>query len=407
MTSAQAFEAMEETSSSLLKEPDSRPHDCVFLFRLFTFDIFLAPRDALKDVSLNVIYLLGPIVLFPGQGTRITWQSVLGWGAILSVSILLHELGHGIAARMMGVPVRHIVITLTGGAHTAMGRDSRRASEELLSHAAGPAANFVIAALFGWLWRESPSAFGGNAEFWFASIAAINAWLAIYNCVPVFPLDGASATRAMIWAVSGDRRLATSFVSLAGRLATLSGGAYAAYWCLKNGYMVPGFLSIRLALAGLQGTTADDGQHQWLNLSGLRVVDLMQTPSRCSPDADVRVIIERRLRQQHGNDLVAARRARGPVVVFSPGGEVLGMILASHLSEISRWGSAGVVTATAAMTAREQLVTVGLDTDLATAAIYMEERQVDALLVVDGNEPCGVITIEEISLVAASSGNAA
>ena len=94
----------------------------------------------------------------------------------------LHELAHVAMARLLGVPVRTLsmtafgcVLTLADGALIANGK-------LLLIGAAGPLLNLGIAALC-----QGLSQVAGVA----ALFGAENLLLALFNLLPVFPLDGA------------------------------------------------------------------------------------------------------------------------------------------------------------------------------------------------------------------------
>src|SRR5947209_14284658 len=54
-------------------------------------------------------------------------------------SLIVHELGHALAARRQGIEVRHIQLFLFGGL-TQMSRDTRSPGEEFKIAAAGPLA---------------------------------------------------------------------------------------------------------------------------------------------------------------------------------------------------------------------------------------------------------------------------
>ena len=139
--------------------------------------------------------------------------------AVLVMSVVLHELSHGYVAEMLGDPtprlqgrltvnpLKHLelfgsvivpIITALSGFPFGWAKPiqwnpynvKNRRTGELLISLAGPAANILIALVFGLVIR-----FGVNslpAGFFLIStyIVVTNIALAIFNLVPIPPLDG-------------------------------------------------------------------------------------------------------------------------------------------------------------------------------------------------------------------------
>src|SRR4051812_39889256 len=143
-------------------------------------------------------------------------------------SILLHELGHAIAARREGIEVSGIELFLFGGV-MKMSRDTDSPGAEFRVAAAGPLVTLVLMLLacgaavvlagvdsFWDAARLSSSADASPPEVVVSLLVSMNLLLLVFNLVPAFPLDGGRIARAAAWKVTGDRNRATRFAARIG-----------------------------------------------------------------------------------------------------------------------------------------------------------------------------------------------
>lgn len=105
--------------------------------------------------------------------------------AVIISSILLHEIGHAWGALVQGVPVHRIVLNGCGG-FCQPGRSATRRENELIV-AMGPIVNLTLWAVFSLI----APLLVNETMWWLAiTIAQVNLWLALFNLLPITPLDG-------------------------------------------------------------------------------------------------------------------------------------------------------------------------------------------------------------------------
>lgn len=118
--------------------------------------------------------------------------------AVLVKAILLHELGHGFAAMLLGA--RDVTITLWAmGGLCSSQRNADRPLGEMFILAAGPAVSFALYGI-GWgalylLAQHQPELLIDNGQFtllreFIVYTIVLNFWLGVFNSLPIFPLDG-------------------------------------------------------------------------------------------------------------------------------------------------------------------------------------------------------------------------
>lgn len=114
----------------------------------------------------------------------------------LFVSVIIHELGHSITARLYGVQVKSITLWLLGGM-AQFEQMPRQPGGEAVVAIAGPITSFALAAFFWLALGLIPDSAPATA-FTVFYLAQANLVLAIFNLLPALPLDGGRVLRSLM-----------------------------------------------------------------------------------------------------------------------------------------------------------------------------------------------------------------
>jgi len=150
------------------------------MFTVFGFPLRIDPS------AVVLVVLLG--LLYGGQG-RMGISIAMMALAVIIVSILVHELGHALVARRMGLGPVHIVLHGFGGLTQFSKRPSNQ--QGVLVSLSGPIAGFLLGLAF---FAVAPLVLTPESHpltiIGFQLMIWINLFWSAFNLLPMYPLDG-------------------------------------------------------------------------------------------------------------------------------------------------------------------------------------------------------------------------
>ncbi len=156
-------------------------------------------------VRIHVTFLLFLAWIFGvsyfSGGPAAAWSGLL-FMVLLFLCVLLHEFGHIFAARAFGVATPDVILLPIGGV-SRLERIPEKPSEEFLIAIAGPLVNVAIAALLvgvggASLQLQKLANLDISGGSLIDQLAAVNVFLAVFNLIPAFPMDGGRVFRAIL-----------------------------------------------------------------------------------------------------------------------------------------------------------------------------------------------------------------
>jgi Zn-dependent protease len=336
---------------------------------------------------------------FPGHDTRAFGLAVAS-ALLLFLCVLLHELGHALAARRNRVPIAGIELWLFGGIAT-MTREPDTPGAAFRIAAAGPFVTFLISAgswvLGALVWGSGnfwdaatlSERFGySSAEVLVGYVASVNALLLVFNLVPGYPLDGGSILRAVAWWRTGDRLRATRFAARTGRLFAYVIMALGVYVAIR-GSVFTGIWFILIGNFFAQAARGTEMQtHITSQLEGLSVADVMDAEPVAVPS-------EAHLDRVLDEFFLRYRWPWFPVI--DRAGRFLGLVLREKVDQVPEELRPGRTVDQVMSKDAEGSLRVLTDAPLESLLGREGLRTLGALMAVDGEGVLrGVVTLDQV-----------
>jgi Zn-dependent protease/CBS domain-containing protein len=308
---------------------------------------------------------------------------------VLFLSVLLHELAHSFVAMSHGIRVPPITLFIFGAA-AQIETEPKKAPDEFLMALAGPAASVALAALYGALWllfRGDLIEQGGIPPLasFFRWLAYINLFLAFFNLLPGFPLDGGRVFRSIVWGITKDLGKATRIAAAVGRGVAVF-FIFLGIWMVFRGAIFNGIWFAFIGWFLMQAATSSSRQQVLKDLlAGHTAGEVMW---RDCPFIDARTTVSELVY----NQIMRTGRRCFPVTAD---GNVSGIVTIHNIKALdqAQWPNTAVA---AIMTPAQTLKTVAPETPLNRVMEMVGADGVNQVPVVKEGKFIGMVTREAI-----------
>jgi len=162
-------------------------------------------RIAGTAIRIHVTFLLFLVWVWAANyasgGAEAAWTGLV-FMVLLFLCVLAHEYGHILTARAFGIPTADVTLLPIGGV-ARLERIPEEPGQEFLIAIAGPLVNVVIAGVL--ILFAGADVSGRNMAAMDQAnvsmvdrLASVNLFLALFNMIPAFPMDGGRVLRALL-----------------------------------------------------------------------------------------------------------------------------------------------------------------------------------------------------------------
>ena len=355
---------------------------------------FRLGRIAGIEIGINWSWLIVLVLMlwtlaagiFPAENPGLSDGTYVAMAIVAAIvffaSLLLHEMGHALTAKRLGMTIDGITLWLFGGVARFSGTFPSARAEFRIA-IAGPLVSVALGGLFVLLaWVTH---LGRAVDGVFSWLGYINLVLAAFNMLPAQPLDGGRVLHAVLWSRTGDLVAATRRAARAGEglgylmiggglLAFITLGAFGGAWLA--------FLGWFLLTAARTEERAVLVRHA---LGDLRVVDLM---TRHPVTVDPALTLGRFM------DDVAWHTRFTTYPVVDARGDVLGLLTFQDVAAVARdrWDQERVADR---MRGRDTIVLLQPDDRAVDALDRLTASPVNRALVLEEDRLVGLLSISD------------
>jgi len=302
-------------------------------------------------------------------------------------SVITHELAHSILAIRNNIPVKEITLFIFGGV-SQITKEATTPRAELSIAIVGPLTSLAIAGIFyglHLLLAATNQILAASSMWW---LAWINVFLAVFNLIPGFPLDGGRIFRAFVWQRTRDYHRAT-------RIATKVGQGIA-YVLMAVGItsiftpFLPWFNGLLLIFIGWFLRDAARGSYQQVLLRDALIgITARQVTDYASPLVPPHMNLTELVEQYvlpTGRDCF----------LISWGAELEGMVTLQQIKKVPRTGWV-TTTVQDIMTPANKLKVAHADQDLLGVLQEMSGENTNHIPVMEAGKVIGMINREDVA----------
>jgi Zn-dependent protease/predicted transcriptional regulator len=358
----------------------------ITLFKLFGFEVKIDFSWLILGFLITWTLAQG---LFPhlygGLQSATYWIMGVAGALGLLFSIVFHELWHSLIARRFGLPMKGITLFIFGGV-AEMTEEPPSPKAEFFMAVAGPISSIVLSlGLFGIYFLgvsiDWPKPVTGVINY----LSFLNLILAGFNLLPAFPLDGGRVLRSVLWGWKDNIRWAT-------QISSKIGGAFGIALIVIGvlelflGNLIGG---VWLAVIGLFIRGASQSAYQQMlirrSLEGEKVRRFMKSdPITVSPSISVENLVEDYIYKHHFKMYPVAENGR-----------LIGCVTISQVKTIPKEEREKHTVGELAVKCSGNN-TIGPDEDAMKALAIMRKTNSSRLMVAEGNQLVGVITLKDM-----------
>jgi len=301
------------------------------------------------------------------------------------ISVLIHEMSHSLVARRKGTSVEKITLFLFGGM-AQIEKEPETPYSELIMAIAGPAASFVVAAIFGVIWFFTKNIALVREPVGY--LAIVNIILGVFNILPGYPLDGGRVLRAIIWKTTGNLERATFIASTVGRVIGFVLIAAGIFFIFMGNFLN----GIWLAFMGwFIQSSAQMGYRQLIfetSIKGIKVRDIMnENIVNVTKDITIQDLVD--------DYFMKYRFGRFPVIEDEKTQRFIGVISLHDIKGVSKeeWPKVKIGDIVKSVSESEK---VDMSMEISDAIKKMGKNDLGHLVIMSGNKLRGIITKSDV-----------